>query len=83
MNKILEMIKEFLNADVADATDFSVELEDALCDHYDEMTAEHPEVAEILNEELPDICAAYELGDDIEAFKEKVKAEYEKAIKMM
>ena len=83
MNRILEMIKAFLDEDVTDATDFSVELEDALCDGYDAMVEENPEVTEILNEELPDICAAYELGDDIEEFKEKVKAEYEKAIKMM
>lgn len=83
MNRIFGMIEEFLKSNTTDATDFSVELEDALCDEYDAMAAEHYEVAEILNEELPDICAAYELGDNIEEFKGKIKKEYEKALAAM
>lgn len=83
MNKILEMIKAFLESDSDNATDFSIELEDALCDRHDQMAAENKEAAEILNEELPDICADYEFGEDIQAFKDKVRTEYEKAMKAM
>ena len=83
MNKILEMIKEFLETDTTDATRFSIDLEDALYDNYDEMMDENPEVTEVLNEELPDICAAYELGEDIEEFKKRIKKEYEKALVLM
>lgn len=47
------------------------------------MKIENPDVTEVLNEELPDICAKYEYGDDIEKFKDKIKNEYDKAIKIL
>lgn len=83
MNKIFDMIKAFLESESEDATDFSIQLEDALCENYDEMAAENKEAANLLNEDLPDICADYEFGENIEKFKDKVRAEYEKALALM
>lgn len=80
MDEILTMIKIFLDADIYDATDFSIELEDALCEKYDELVSENQRAAGILNEELPDICAGYEIGNDIGEFKAKIKVEYEKVL---
>lgn len=76
------MIKAFLDSDSEDATDFSIELEDAICDQYDDIAKENKKMAEILNEELPDICSDYEFGEDIVKFKEKIREEYEKAMKV-
>lgn len=44
------------------------------------MAAENQIATDILNDELPDICAGYECGADIETFKSKIKAEYERVL---
>lgn len=58
---------------------FYLELEvELLLDNYDEMYEENKEVTELLNEEIPDICAA--VGEiDIEEFKRLLKIEFLKA----
>ena len=52
--------------------DFSLYLEDFLCDNYDEMYKENAEVTEFLNEGLPDICAEMNLGIDDKPFLDKL-----------
>ena len=79
LNEVLEMFEQFFTGEY-DPLVFSVDLPDCLCAYYDEMFAAAPKVTEILNEELPEICADYETGFDVEAFKKKVRTEYEKAL---
>ena len=66
--------------------DFSDKLEGFLIIHYDEMYREQPQATKILNEEVPDICAAAEPGmksEEIEEFKQKLEIEYNKAFKAL
>ena len=46
MNEVLEMIKSFLEDDGEDAVSFSITLENYLCDSYDVIAKENPEVAD-------------------------------------
>lgn len=83
-NKIMNYIKDFLENTPEDIYEFSVILEDALVDDYDEMYEEQPRATEILADEVPDICASAEPGmtlEEIEVFKEKLEKEYTKALK--
>lgn len=80
--KWMNYIKEFLENTPKDIYEFSVILEDALCDDYDAMYAEQPEATKVLAEEVPDICASAEPGmkpNEIENFKRKLMVEYKKA----
>ena len=78
MNEVVEMIKNFLAGNYGPLA-FSYDLPEVLIKNYDEMNNENEEITKILNEELPDICAEYEDGMDIQEFQTKVKKEYEKA----
>lgn len=78
MNEVIEMIKNFLVGNYEPLA-FSYDLPDVLINKYDDMLKENEEVTKILNEDLPEICAEYEEGMDIQEFKTKVKKEYEKA----
>lgn len=82
-DNIMNYIKVFLDNTQNDIFDFSCELEGMLVVHYDEMHKEQPMATEILNNEVPDICATGEPGmspQEIEEFKEKLRIEYEKAL---
>jgi hypothetical protein len=82
--KIMDYIKDFLENTPEDIYEFSIILEDALVDDYDEMYNEQPEATEILANETPDICASTEPGmthDEINEFKRLLKIEYDKAMK--
>ena len=84
--KIMNYIKDFLNNTPEDIYDFSDILEGFLIIHYDEMYREQPQATKILNEEVPDICAAAEPGmksEEIEEFKQKLEIEYNKAFKAL
>lgn len=77
-------IRDFLENTPDDIYEFSVMLEDALVDDYDEMYREQPKATDILADETPDICASAEPGmnlGEIEEFKRKLKIEYEKVLK--
>lgn len=83
-NKIMNFIKDFLENTPDDIYEFSVVLEDALVDDYDEMYKEQPRATEVLADETPDICASAEPGmkpEEIDEFKRKLKMEYDKALK--
>lgn len=82
--KIMNYIKDFLENTPPDIYEFSVILEDALADDYDEMYKEQPKATESLADEVPYICASVEPGmvpEEIEEFKRKLRIEYEKALK--
>ena len=81
MNKALIMIKELLDGKVQDVMAFSVELEETLAFEYDILYAQDPVVTEILCEELPEICAEVEPGQDYTGFIAKVKEQYDRAMK--
>ena len=82
--KIMDYIKDFLENTPDDIYEFSIILEDALVDDYDAMHEEQSRATEILANETPDICALAEPGmtlEEIEEFKEKLRKEYERALK--
>lgn len=83
LKKIADYIKVFLDNTPSDIYEFSVILEDALVDDYDEMYGEQPRATEILADEVPYICASAEPGmtqEEIAVFKERLKKELEKAM---
>ena len=82
IHEILTIMQTFLMEETNDATDFSIKLEDMLFDYYEEMHNENLVVTEFLNEDLPDICAGYELGNDIDEFKAAIKNIYDIAIQL-
>lgn len=59
--------------------DFSLYLEDYLCDNYDEIHEENAEVTELMNDEMPFICAGMESMMNDTEFLIKLKIEYDKA----
>lgn len=82
--KIMGYIKGFLDNTPDDIYEFSIMLEDALVDDYDDMHREQPRATEILADETPDICASAEPGmkpEEIEEFKEKLRKEYERTLR--
>lgn len=83
-NKVMNSIKDFLENTPNDIYEFSIILEDALVDDYDEMHKEQPKATEVLADEVPYICASAEPGmkpEEIEEFKRQLRIEYEKALK--
>ncbi|WP_461813162.1 hypothetical protein [Faecalimonas sp.] len=82
--KIMNYIKDFLENTPEDIYDFSDELEGFLVRYYDAMYEEQPLATDLLNDEVPYICASAEPGmtqEEIEEFKRKLKIEYDKATK--
>ena len=59
---------------------FSYDLPYFLVEHYDEMYAENSMITEILNDNIPEICADYEEGYPTEDFKQRIRAEYERVL---
>ena len=80
MDEVLNMIKNFIDGKT-DPDEFSVILPDVLIQKYDEMLEENKQATDILNENLPDICAEYEPGMDADYFRKAVQKEYEAALK--
>lgn len=82
ITQALQMIDDFLN-DKYDPLKFSYDFPDFLIDKYEVMEKENKTVNDILNEDMPEICAEYELGANPEEFKRKVKEEYERSLNHM
>lgn len=80
ITKVLTNIKEYIERPV-DSFNFSIELEDYLCENYDVMRIENAEVTDFLNETLPDICASYK-EDNEKEFVKAITKQYELAIQM-
>ena len=83
IKQLLDKIAEFLNDRDADAFGFSIEVEDYLIEAYDKMMKEDAAVTYLMNENLPDICAAYEVGMDISEFKRQIEAEYNLILQLL
>lgn len=62
-----------------DPLQFSCDMEQFLFDNFSSMRQESPEVNDVLQEELPEICAEGEPGMDFTDMIEKVEREYKKA----
>lgn len=81
IKKVLDIIETYLDGKYEEDENypFYLELEaELLLDNYDEMYQENREVTELLNEEIPDICAA--VGEiDVEEFKRLLRIEFLKA----
>ena len=70
MDELKNMIIRFLKGE-GDPWEFSFALEDSLIRLYDQMYEVNPQATLILNNDLPDICAEYELGQDPSSFRKK------------
>lgn len=81
IKEVLDIIESYLDGTYEEDTNypFYLELEkEFLFDNYEEMYKENKEITMVLNEELPDICAA--VGEiDMEEFKSRLRAEFIKA----
>lgn len=81
IKKVLDTIEAYLSGQYVEDKNypFYLELEkELLFDNYDKMYKENKEVTELLNQEIPDICAAVgETG--IEEFKRLLRIEILKA----
>ena len=80
ITKILAKMKKYIE-NPADSFDFSIELEDDLCENYDSMRNENAEVTDFLNETLPDICASYN-EDNEKEFVKAIAKQYELTMMM-
>lgn len=80
LNGIRLMMLRFLAGEY-DPLEFSFDFPDYLVEHYDEMAAANPGRTDILNDELPEICADYERGEDPAKFIARVQREYERAFR--
>jgi hypothetical protein len=84
IKKVLDIIELYLEGMYEEDENypFYLELEyELLFENYDEMYEENKEVTKLLNEEIPDICAA--VGEiEIEEFKKLLKDEFLKAKKL-
>lgn len=80
IRQAIQMINEFLNGEY-DPLDFSYDFPDFLIENYDALENEDEIINEALNDNLPEICAEYEIGADTENFKDEVRTEYERALK--
>ena len=82
INKVFSYIQDFLNGKV-DALDFSYDLQSLLSAQCKNIDEEDPKVCQLLHDELPFICDEYEMGDDPERFKSKIRKEFERIKKAM
>ncbi len=80
IEQAFQMISDFLN-NKYDPLEFSYDFPDFLIDKYEIMEKENKEVNDIFNDNMPEICAEYEMGANAGEFKQKVKSEYERALK--
>ena len=84
--ELMLMISRFLFGDF-DANDFSFEFPARLNYVYNDFLRENPELCDVLEEDMPEICSYFDphnTGDpgtyDEKTFREKVSAVYQKAI---
>jgi hypothetical protein len=78
VDEILKITKAFLAGEY-DPLDFSYDLPDMLAELYDELEKESREINAVLQDNLPEICADYEIGADPVPFRNAVRAEFKRA----
>ena len=74
---IFGMIDEFLAGEY-DPLAFSYDLPLELLDQLGKIFPVNEELAQLMNDELPEVCDMYEYGDDPEPFKAKMREVYER-----
>ena len=89
---ILTMMANFLEGKI-DAEDFSFSFPDVLVDQWNEIEQENQQLAYLLNEDMPDICANYEPEQqarsqrveylDEAQFKKRVEEVYQQAQQLL
>ncbi|KYG90375.1 hypothetical protein A0U40_18235 [[Bacillus] sp. KCTC 13219] len=89
---VLTMMENFLTGKI-DAEDFSYTFPDVLVNQWEEIEQENPQLVNLLNEDMPDICANYEPEEQArsqrpeylneEQFKKRVNAIYKEALKLL
>lgn len=62
-----------------DPLQFSCDMEDYFCQHYEEIVAENKGVAAVYNENLPELCSEGEPNFDPTHMIEGIKEEYKRA----
>ena len=72
INKFFEYL-DFGMSGKVDYFDFSVDLENYLVAHYDEMYAEHPKLTYYASDIIPDVTEQVEPGMDPTEFYEQIK----------
>lgn len=90
-NEILERMKKFLDGKT-DPEEFSFDFPVTLADSFTDLEKENSQLAELLNEDLPEICSYFEPDDGCrdrpeylneDQFRRKVAAVYEQALKLV
>lgn len=89
---VLTMMAIFLDGKI-DAEDFSFTFPDVLTEQWDEIEKENQQLAQLLNEDMPDICANYEPEEQARSqrseylnetqFKKRVETIYKEALKLV
>jgi hypothetical protein len=74
------MLCAFLNGEY-DPLDFSYDFPDFMIENYEIMERENKLVNDIFNDNIPEICAEYEFGENPDEFKKNIRNEYEKALR--
>nr|WP_319488484.1 hypothetical protein [uncultured Caproiciproducens sp.] len=84
--ELIQMMKDFLEGKTG-PNDFSFDFPARLTFVYDEFQKENPKLCDLIEENMPDYCAAFDpyIDDDRELLNEdqlrkKVKGVYEKAL---
>lgn len=77
--QIMFDMQERLFAGEYDPLQFSCDMEEFFCDHFDEIKMENAEIAKLYNENLPELCAEGEPGFDPTHMIEGIKNEYKRA----
>ena len=75
IQKIKDLIIQYLSGE-KDALSFSFDLPDLIVDNYSLLEKEDAAFARKLDDTFPEICAAFEPGDDEHAFWESIRDAY-------
>jgi hypothetical protein len=76
IKEVFEYIDSFLRGEI-EPMEFSWDLQFLIAEKYREIKKENSEVADLLNDEFPDVCDIYEEGDPLEPFQAKIRETYE------
>lgn len=77
INKALGMMEDFIDGRY-EPLDFSYNFPDFLIQNYDRLEQENEYINGVLNENMPEICAEYEIGEPPDDFIKQVKDLYYK-----
>lgn len=80
IEQAFQMITDFLN-DKYDPLMFSYDFPNFMIEQYEAMEQENKAVNNVFNDDIPEICADYEMGEPSDEFKTRIRAEYERALR--